>query len=318
MYRQEAFFMSLPDYYKLLEVPVTATNAEIKAAYRRLAKLFHPDKNTGYLAEEKFKQIKEAYETLINPLRRSRYDAKRNRATTFTSTASFQQKKQQRKNYNFTEEEAKRRQYYQQHYKKTNTANKSTAPKSTTRQTELKYILISVPVAVALLLLIIRIYEKPALKTDTKITSDSLTYKKSDINTPESPYKGVFGKNISDNTSLYVLKLINRSGYDALVFLENDSHKIIRHHFIANNFQLLAENLPPASYHLYYWLGKQFSYKNFLFDTIMGNFNKSVSIDSAENEICVLSAQKDTFSFSMTNKSNPDTVLLKKIFSYGK
>lgn len=310
--------MSLPDYYKLLEVRVTATSAEIKSAYRRLAKLFHPDKNPGYLAEEKFKQIQEAYATLINPVRRAKYDAKRNRATTFTKTSSPQQKKQERKSYSFTEEEAKRRQYYQQQYKKTNTTTKTAAPKSNARQTELKYILISVPVAVALLLLIIRIYEKPAFKTDTKITSDTSAYLKSDISTSESPYRGVLGKNISDTNSLFVLKLINRSGYDALVFLENDSHKIIRHHFIANNFQLLAENIPPASYHLYYWLGKEFSYKNFLFDTIIGNFRKSVSIDSAINEICILSAQKDTLNFSLSNKNNQDTLLLKKIFSSGK
>ncbi len=311
--------MSLTDYYKLLEVATSATSAEIKAAYRRLAKIYHPDKNTGYLAEEKFKQIKEAYETLINPLRRSKYDAKINRAATFTASSTTQQKKTERKNYSFTEEEAKRRQYYQQHYKKTNTTTGTSAPpKSNARQTELKYILISVPVAVALLLLIIRIYEKPSLKTDSKTLTDALVYQKSDINTPESPYKGVFGKNRIDTNCLSVIKLVNRSDYDALVFFENDSHKIIRHHFIANNFQLLAEYLPPASYHLYYWLGSEFSYKNFLFDTLMGNFKKSVSTDSAAGEICLLSSQKDTISFSLTNKNKSDISLLKKIFSSGK
>jgi len=46
------FFAMSFDYYQILQIKPTATNAEIKAAYRKLAKLFHPDKNPG--AEEKF------------------------------------------------------------------------------------------------------------------------------------------------------------------------------------------------------------------------------------------------------------------------
>src|ERR1700752_5385962 len=114
--------MSLPDYYKILQVPPTATSAEIKTAYRRLAKLFHPDKNSGNpAAEEKFKQIKDAYENLINPLRRRKYDDRRNHSLKTNHAAEFH-KKAARKNYNFTEEEAKRRKYYQQHYKTTSYA----------------------------------------------------------------------------------------------------------------------------------------------------------------------------------------------------
>ena len=80
--------MSLPDYYQQLQVSATASGAEIKAAYRRLAKQYHPDKNFGvYAAEEKFKQIKEAYETLINPSKRRRYDEKRNRSISVNTTS---------------------------------------------------------------------------------------------------------------------------------------------------------------------------------------------------------------------------------------
>jgi molecular chaperone DnaJ len=53
-----------------------ATESEIKRAYRRLARRYHPDINPGdQTAEERFRQILEAYETLIDPARRSRYDA---------------------------------------------------------------------------------------------------------------------------------------------------------------------------------------------------------------------------------------------------
>jgi len=64
------------DLYIVLGVAQGATESEIKRAYRRLARRFHPDINPGdQTAEERFREILEAYETLIDPARRSRYDA---------------------------------------------------------------------------------------------------------------------------------------------------------------------------------------------------------------------------------------------------
>ncbi len=304
--------MSLPDYYKILQVPVTASTAEIKAAYRRLAKMYHPDKNGGYSDGEKFKQIREAYETLGNPQKRMHYDSKRNRATTFRST-SKEPKKPTEKNYTFTEEDAKRRQYYQQHYKKQASA-KSTAPPSQPRQSsELKYILISVPVAVALLLLMIRIYEKPNEEKIEQTTYD--TVRASDIHTADSPYTHVFGKMILDTNSASVIRLINRSGHDAIVFLQNDNGKVLRSHFIENNYEMLAENIPPSTYRVFYWLGNEFSYRYFLFDTIMGNFRKSVSVDSASKQLVIKAGKRDTFDVKMANRQSPDNGGLRRIFS---
>ncbi len=63
------------DYYKILGVSKTATQDEIKKAYRKLARKYHPDKNKGDKdAEEKFKEINEAYEVLGNPENRKKYD----------------------------------------------------------------------------------------------------------------------------------------------------------------------------------------------------------------------------------------------------
>ncbi|MCB0030697.1 MAG: DnaJ domain-containing protein, partial [Anaerolineales bacterium] len=67
--------MEYKDYYKILGVNKTADEKELKSAYRKLARQYHPDKNPGdKVAEEKFKEINEAYEVLSNPENRSLYD----------------------------------------------------------------------------------------------------------------------------------------------------------------------------------------------------------------------------------------------------
>jgi curved DNA-binding protein len=63
------------DYYETLGVPREASQEDIHAAYRKLARKYHPDINKGPDAEEKFKRIGEAYEVLRDPEKRKRYDA---------------------------------------------------------------------------------------------------------------------------------------------------------------------------------------------------------------------------------------------------
>ncbi len=63
------------DYYEVLELGKDASDADIKKAYRKLAKQYHPDMNPGdKSAEEKFKEVNEAYEVLSDPQKKSRYD----------------------------------------------------------------------------------------------------------------------------------------------------------------------------------------------------------------------------------------------------
>lgn len=67
--------MDFIDYYKLLEVPKTATEAEIKKSFRKLARKYHPDLHPDDKdAKKKFQQINEAYEVLRDPEKRAKYD----------------------------------------------------------------------------------------------------------------------------------------------------------------------------------------------------------------------------------------------------
>src|SRR5689334_25276399 len=69
--------MSAPkhDYYDTLGVPKTAAADDVRKAYRKLARKFHPDLNPGdKSAEERFKNVQEAYDVLSDPKKRSMYD----------------------------------------------------------------------------------------------------------------------------------------------------------------------------------------------------------------------------------------------------
>src|SRR3954464_15373150 len=65
----------MADYYAVLEVARTASDEEVKKSYRKLAMTYHPDRNNGAKdAEEKFKEITEAYDVLRDPQKRAAFD----------------------------------------------------------------------------------------------------------------------------------------------------------------------------------------------------------------------------------------------------
>lgn len=68
--------MKLKNYYALLEILPQASAEEIKKAYRKMAKIWHPDKNKSEQAQDTFHQVHEAYQTLQCPAKRKVYNMK--------------------------------------------------------------------------------------------------------------------------------------------------------------------------------------------------------------------------------------------------
>lgn len=165
----------MSDYYTILGVTKTASDSEIKAAFRKLAKIYHPDKNPNNPnASSTFQQILKAYNTLINPHARRRYDDSHFGTKTHSSTHRQSHSKTQ-KEWTFTEEDLKRREYYKNYYKHAEKTATKTIPKPT--YSDYKYILFATPLAIGLLMLVVSMFtnepttnqpkQQSQLKTDT-------------------------------------------------------------------------------------------------------------------------------------------------------
>lgn len=159
------------DYYAILGITSSASDSEIKTAFRKLAKTYHPDKNPNNPnANNLFEQVLKAYNVLINTNSRKHYDyLYRGGVNTKTQYKHPQNKSQ--KNWTFTDEDLKRRNYYKTYYK--HTQKTFNAKQTTSTYSDYKYILFATPLAVGLLMIVVSMFTaEPVIKT--KIENNSI------------------------------------------------------------------------------------------------------------------------------------------------
>ena len=280
----------MQSYYDILGIPQSADGDQIKAAFRRLAKLYHPDKNPQ--GKEQFAKILMAYEVLIDPPRRKQYDLKLKHG----SAENFKPQKtkaQKQKEWGFSDEELKRRNYFRENYKKEyERYTSSTAiPKKT--YNEYKYILFAAPLAVALLMFVINAYEQ-SVTTETKTESNTeAPLVKDELSLYSNPYASYFGEPVYDTVANRTFVIKNSGTTDAIVCLNNVYEKFLRSFVIKSGLSAQIEQLPNADMNIKIATGKNWNkqreHKGL---NVMGGFN--------DNETYHLISTKNTNGWTIT------------------
>ena len=290
----------LQTHYDILGIAPTANNEQIKSAFRKLAKLFHPDKNPG--GKEQFEKILVAYEVLIDSAKRRQYDLRLKGYSTASSSSQKTQTKSGQKQWGFSDEELKRRQYYQEHYKKeySKYTNKQTADARKTAYNEYKYILFATPLAVALFMLVIKGFEdnRPA-KKEIPANAEAQTQ---EIKMGADPYTLYFKNPVYDTIANRTLVIKNLSGKDAIVNLFGKQNKFLRSCVVKTGFFVELEQLPDILREMKMAVGKNWNgskvFKNL---EVIGGFeseNKFYKIDIAKTNGWTISVDDELLEVS--------------------
>lgn len=283
--------MQPKNYYILLGVKNTASFDELKSAYRNLAKKYHPDKNPdNKAAEEYFKEIQQAYDTLSDQHKRRIYDLK----LSHNNGATSQQKTYSQYNgnaYQYAQQQAQQKnQFY-------TTRKKHTKKKD---KTEGYQILVSIAVAFILLYFIIsyssdkaseplrQSFEKgkPLQVKKTEIKKASVAPM---ISNYASPYSNFFGEEIANVYSKNSILIHNSDLCEAVVCLVQygKNKKTIRNQYMNLGATFKMNSIPDGDYFLkiYYGTGWDTA-KTFLNKTVKGGFTNDlgfVELNTGEN-----------------------------------
>lgn len=272
----------MTDYYAILGLTKNATDVEIKASFRRLAKIYHPDKGLDNPdAKVIFERILKAYNVLINPNSRRRYD-NTHYATGTEYTGKTKPRDKSQKEWTFTDEDLKRRQYYQNYYKaKQKTATKTAEAK---RYSDYKYILFATPLAVALLMLIISMFTNVPETKKNIIENKVLeikTGKIKQLTNGDTPYSGYF-KGIRTFDTDNSLKINNSSGYDAVVAIfDLKTNNYLQHAYLQDSYFIEFSKLPDTGVYWKCMLGTNWNENKLLFDDkVSGAFDSIVQFQN--------------------------------------
>lgn len=245
----------MKNYYEILGLPDFSDIESIKKQFRKLAVIYHPDKNPE--GEEKFREIVEAYEILSDFEKKQKYDARlRYRLNFNEKKLHAHTKKSPYKEKNPLDiKEAARRKYYEQYYrkKKTNTGHHANVKKVSN---EFRNILIAVPLTVILFLWLISFFEKksmnkaviPELQENEAIKS----YSSSSEDSGKHPghygkkmYLEFFKNYIKTNQDTLSFEISNQLEQDMIVLLfEQEKHQLVNSVYLPAFHSVLMEDFP--------------------------------------------------------------------------
>ncbi len=261
-------------HYDILGISQSASSDQIKSAFRRLAKLYHPDKNPQ--GKEEFGKILMAYEILIDTSRRRQYDSK----LKYGGAENFTPKKastSKQKEWSFSEEELKRRQYYKEHYKKEYERSVNQTIPTKKNYNEYKYILFAVPLAVGLLMFIVNTYEQSTVE-ETKSTTVVTPEKKDELDMYSDPYTSFFKNPVYDTIANRTFVIKNFGSNDAIICLNDNGGKFLRSFVIKSGLSAEVEQLPNADMNIKIATGKNWNkqkeHKNL---NVIGGFNDNAA-----------------------------------------
>jgi curved DNA-binding protein CbpA len=298
--------MQQKNYYILLGVKNAASYDEIKIAYRNLAKKYHPDKNPdNKKAEEFFKEIQQAYDTLSDPVKRKIYDLKLT-----PPPIGMQAKTNTQYNgnaYQFAQQQAqKKNQFYN---------NIKQQPKKKDK-TESYQILVSVAVAFILLYFIISYSTDKASEPSRQLIANSKSEnsKKNESKQPvpvkmisafDSPYTTFFGDEIIDERSKNNILIHNSNESEVVVCLveTGKKKKTIRNLYMDIGASVRMNNIPDGEYFIKAYYGTNWdTSKTFFNNAVKGGFNNEigfVELNTGKNSFKMKQNVKDaSVSFS--------------------
>jgi curved DNA-binding protein len=289
----------MADYYSILQIPKTATDIEIKNAFRKLAKIYHPDKNPNDPnSKQIFQSIVKAYNTLSNPHLKRRYDLSYSAGNNSSQKKTNQPRKKNQKEWTFTEEDQKRREYYKKHYQ----AKKQTVqniPKN--NYSDYKYILFAAPIAVALFMLIVSMFNSVPKNKESLSSEKTNTINKDSIYTEypkngDTPYSGYFGQ-IKTFETIITLEVKNISHLDAVIILfEKKSKQYLQHGFLKSNYTLVFNHLPKEGVFAKCMLGEHWKEDTVLYkNKIKGCFQKNVQFQDWGNSQITFNKQSNNY-----------------------
>lgn len=281
----------IKNYYIILGVKNTATLDEIKAAFRELAKKYHPDKNPGNkAAEDYFKEIQEAYMVLSNPEKRKNYDLK--------FTYGYTQSSSRRTAYGQYTGNAY--QYAQQQAAARNNAafnNLRSKTKQKHKPEERYQVMVSVGIALLLLYFIIS-YNTSNKKTTEEYAREKIEMEhkiealmKPDqqqknleeepmIHNFDSPYTRYFGEEVYVDESKNNIKISNSGYSEAVVCLVNNKapFQVIRNQYMDAGATFKMNSIPDGEYYLKVFYGNKWDTTvTFVNQAFKGGFKEQVA-----------------------------------------